>query len=124
MAQGLSLPSPDMARTGYLMLRKGRWNDAPIVSEDWIARMRERKSLQLGQWLAYSLDYGRTLWLLPPIAGSGDVDVLAAGGAGGQWILIVPGKDLVVVGTGEATTIQEFTLPLKLLYDVIMPAIP
>lgn len=122
MAGGLSLTSPDMARIGYLLLRKGRWNDAPIVSEEWVASMRERKSRQLGEWLTYSLDYGRMLWLLPPIAGSGDVDVLAASGAFGQWIFVVPGKDLVVVATSEAFTVGPFALPIQLLYDVIIPA--
>jgi len=66
--------------------------------------------------------YGRTLWLLPPIAGNGDADVLAASGAFGQWIFVVPAKDLVVVATSDAYTVGTFALPIQLLYDVIIPA--
>jgi CubicO group peptidase (beta-lactamase class C family) len=129
MGGGLSLTSPDMARIGYLMLRNGRWNGTSIVSDAWVASMRERKSRDVGQWSAYTLDYGRMIWVLPPIpgtgtgTGTGDVDVLAASGGGGQWIFVVPGKDLVVVATGDANTTEDFAKPIQLLYNVIVPAV-
>jgi CubicO group peptidase (beta-lactamase class C family) len=122
MGGGLSLTAPEMARIGYLMLRNGRWNGAPIVTEAWVASMRERKSRNVGQWSAYSLDYGRMMWVLPPISGTGDVDVLAASGGGGQWIFVVPAKDLVVVATGDASSIEDFAKPIQLLYNVVVPA--
>jgi CubicO group peptidase (beta-lactamase class C family) len=112
-----------MARIGYLMLRNGRWNGTPIVPNTWIARMRERKSMNVGRWSTYSLDYGRMLWMLPPIRGvTGDADVLAASGGGGQWILVVPGLDLVVVATGDAVATANFVEPLAVLYDIVVPA--
>jgi CubicO group peptidase (beta-lactamase class C family) len=119
MAAGLSLTSPDMARIGYLLLRDGRWNGAQIVSTDWITRMRERRSQNLGKWLTYPVEYGRALWILPPVAGA---DVVAASGVYGQWIFVVPGKDLVVVATSQARSTGDFALPIQLLYDVIIPA--
>jgi CubicO group peptidase (beta-lactamase class C family) len=124
MATGLSMTAPDMLRIGYLMLRNGLWNDTPIVSPAWIATMRERKSQQLGNWIGYSLDYGRTLWILPPVPGAGDTDVLAASGFGGHWIFIIPGRDLVVVATSDASTVETFAQPLKILYDEIVASIP
>jgi CubicO group peptidase (beta-lactamase class C family) len=125
MGLGLSLTVPDMARIGYLVLRNGRWNGTPIVADTWIPGMRERKSANVGQWAAYSLDYGRMLWMLPPIRGAtGDADVLAASGGGGQWILVVPGKDLVVVATGDAVATANFVDPLSVLYDIVVPATP
>lgn len=123
MGLGLSLTTPDLARIGYLMLRNGRWNDTPIVSDTWIAGMRERMSTNVGSWSTYSLDYGRMLWILPPIGGAtGDRDVLAASGGGGQWILVVPGKDLVVVATGDAVATANFVEPVDVLYDIVVPA--
>jgi CubicO group peptidase (beta-lactamase class C family) len=123
MGLGLSLTTPDMARIGYLMLRNGRWNDAPIVSDTWIAQMRERMSPSVGKWSTYALDFGRMLWILPPVSGAaGRGDVLAASGGGGQWILVVPGKDLVVVATGDAVAMANFVEPLDVLYDVVAPA--
>jgi len=123
MGLGLSLTAPDMARIGYLMLRNGQWNGAPIVSDTWIAGMRERKSTNIGRWSTYPLAYGRMLWILPPVGGAaGDGDVLAASGGGGQWILVVPGKDLVVVATGDAVATANFAEPLSVLYDIVVPA--
>jgi CubicO group peptidase (beta-lactamase class C family) len=122
MSSGLLLSSPDMARIGYLMLRNGRWNGAQVVSEGWISKMREHVTRQLGHWSDYQLDYGRTLWLLPPLPGSGDPDVLAAVGSGGMYIFVVPSKDLVVVSTGVSVTEAQFTQAIQLLYDVIIPA--
>jgi CubicO group peptidase (beta-lactamase class C family) len=85
--------------------------------------MRERKSANIGRWSTYSLDYGRMLWILPPVGGvAGDGDVLAASGGGGQWILVVPGKDLVVVATGDAVATANFAEPLSVLYDIVVPA--
>ena len=123
MGGGLALTAPDMARIGYLLLRNGRWNGEPIVTEAWVASMREHKSRQVREWIGYTLDYGRMIWLLPAIPGTGDVDVLAASGGGGQWIFVVPGKDLVVVATGDANTSAAFAKPIQLLYDVIVPAV-
>jgi CubicO group peptidase (beta-lactamase class C family) len=125
MGLGLSLTTPDMARIGYLMLRNGRWNDTPIVSDTWIAQMRERMSPSVGKWSTYALDFGRMLWILPSVSGAtGGGDVLAASGGGGQWILVVPSKDLVVVATGDAVATANFVEPLDVLYDIVAPATP
>jgi len=67
------------------------------------------------------------LWLLPPVGGLGappEADLITASGSGGQWIFVVPSKDLVVVATGAANTFEEFAQPIRLLYDVIVPATP
>ena len=122
MAAGLSLTAPDMARLGYLLLRNGRWNDTPIVSEQWVASMRERKSPRLGAWLSFPVEYGRSIFMLPSLDGSYKGDVLAASGAFGQWIFVVPAMDLVVVATGNANIQGDFAQPIQMLYDVIIPA--
>ena len=63
--------------------------------------------------------------MLPPVPGAaGTGDVLAASGGGGQWILVVPGKDLVVVATGDAVATANFVEPLAILYDIVVPATP
>ena len=121
MGDGLSLTAPDMARLGYLMLRKGRWGDAAIVTPEWVARMGERKSLDVVHWLRYSLDFGRMLWELP-VSTTGDDDMFAAAGVGGQWIIVVPSRDIVVVATGDALSVEKHATALQLLYDVILPA--
>jgi CubicO group peptidase (beta-lactamase class C family) len=121
MGGGLSLTAPDMARLGYLMLRGGQWDTTPIVTPTWLASMGERKSPGAVEWLGYSLDFGRMLWELP-IRATGDPNIVAAAGTGGQWIIVVPSRDLVVVATGNALSVEKHATALQLLYDVILPA--
>jgi CubicO group peptidase (beta-lactamase class C family) len=122
MGGGLSLTAPDMARLGYLLLRKGQWGVAPIVTPAWVASMSERRSIGVAKWRGYTLDFGRMLWELPPIPGTADFGVVAAAGVRGQWIIVVPSRDLVVVATGDAISVEDHARALQLLYDVILPA--
>jgi CubicO group peptidase (beta-lactamase class C family) len=120
---GLSLTAPDMARIGYLLLRKGQWQGTPLVTPAWVASMGERKSAGVVRWLKYSLDFGRMLWVLPAIPGGPATDAVAGTGIRGQWIVAVPSRDLVVVATGEARSVDEHAELLRLLYEVIVPAV-
>jgi len=123
MGSGLSLTAPDMARIGYLLLRKGQWQGTQLVTPAWVAGMGERKSEGVVRWLQYSLDFGRMLWVLPAFPGGPATDAVAGTGIRGQWIIVVPSRDLVVVATGAAQTVDEHAEVLRLLYDVIVPAI-
>ncbi|PYP80885.1 MAG: hypothetical protein DMD35_03525 [Gemmatimonadetes bacterium] len=122
MGGGLSLTAPDMARLGYLLLRRGQWGAAPIVTPAWVASMSERRSVGVAQWRGYMLDFGRMLWELPPPTGTADFGAVAAAGVGGQWVIVVPSRDLVVVATGAAVSVEDHAMALKLLYEVILPA--
>ena len=121
MGGGLALTAPDMARLGYLMLRKGQWGASPIVTSAWVTSMGQRRSPSVVEWLGYTLDFGRMLWELP-IRGSGDPSLVAAAGTGGQWIIVVPSRDIVIVATGNAISVEKHATALQLLYDVILPA--
>ena len=47
--------------------------------------------------------------------------VIAASGARGQWILVVPDRELVVASTAENDN-AEWDAPVRILYDLILPA--
>jgi CubicO group peptidase (beta-lactamase class C family) len=88
---GLWISARDMARFGYLMLRRGKWKDRQIISENWI-RMATTPTT-IGQ------DYGYLWWLntqgkLFPDAPRTS---FAARGSGSNTIWIDPEHDLVVV---------------------------
>jgi len=115
---GLNLRPIDMARIGYLVLRHGRWNDRQIVRSGWIDSSTTR--LSQGPELifsSYNSGYGYFWWTFPTQRGGADAGVIAASGAGGQWIFIVPSLDLVVAiaATNSAG--------LDLLYDGILASI-
>jgi CubicO group peptidase (beta-lactamase class C family) len=89
---GLDLSSRDLARFGQLILQKGRSGNQTIVSESWVTDATDSKfswSFDYGALKNYSYGY---LWWTPP-------DAILAWGYGGQFIYIVPDKNLVIVTT-------------------------
>jgi len=87
---GVFIGASDQARIG-LMLRGGVWGDRRILSEEWIARMREPCPL--------NPQYGYLWWLN---TGHGQFPSASAGsyfasGAGGNLTWIDPENDIVAV---------------------------
>ena len=86
----------DLARFGLLYLRNGVWNGQRILSEEWIDFVRTpapstalRGNFYGGQW-----------WLVPD--GRDDVpkDAYSTAGNRGQYVIVVPSHDLVIVRRG------------------------
>jgi CubicO group peptidase (beta-lactamase class C family) len=110
----------DMAKIGQLVLDRGRWKEARVVSESWInaAAAPQIKTTQGGYY------YGYQFWLGASSASSRRIDWVAAAGQGGQRIFIVPTLDLVAVVTAgnyygndrlatlvPQTVFEEYLLP-------------
>ena len=92
---GLYLKPHDLARIAYLVLRNGRWEDRKVVSEEWI-RESARPWVQFPdpEGGASTRGYGYQWWLGHE---DGETASIAGSGFGGQFPVVVPGKDLVVV---------------------------
>jgi CubicO group peptidase (beta-lactamase class C family) len=107
----LQIRPHDMAKIGYLYLNGGQWNGQQVVPAAWVeTSTREHISadtLQEG--------YGYQWWV--DIAGT-----YMALGYGGQYILVVPEEDLVVVTTGRMTG-EDFWIPERMLKEFIIPAV-
>jgi CubicO group peptidase (beta-lactamase class C family) len=84
---GLFVNSRDMARFGYLYLRRGKWNGKQLISEKWIEFSTTPCAIRD--------DYG-FLWWLDKYPGSAQIAFDAAG-AGGNVVWVDPDNDLVVV---------------------------
>ena len=100
---GLWLRPRDLAKLGQLMLNKGKWNEFQLVSKSWITEATTYKTT------VDSFGYGYFFWI--------DVDRNRYWclGHGGQYIFIVPEKQMVIVVTSDqfadvsGTTIEEVT---------------
>lgn len=92
----------DMAKIGQLVLNKGTWRDARIVSEAWVQQMT-RTHVQLGP----SQGYGFLWWTRIYWRGKDSVTATVADGWGGQRVMVFPDLDLVVVFTGGNYTQQH-----------------
>jgi CubicO group peptidase (beta-lactamase class C family) len=98
---GLWISTRDHARLGYLMLRRGKWQDRQVISEAWIKAATTRGG-------PGDVDYGYLWWLNSQGDNWPDAPKtsFAALGFGSNTIWIDPEHDLVVVwrwhrGTGN-----------------------
>jgi CubicO group peptidase (beta-lactamase class C family) len=87
----------DLARFGLLYLNKGMWNGQRVISEDWIRFVRTPAPASA----ANGNNYGGQFWLVPD-SRKGEVpgDAYATMGNRGQYTVIVPSHDLVIVRRG------------------------
>jgi CubicO group peptidase (beta-lactamase class C family) len=88
---GMIISARDMARFGYLTLRKGKWGDRQILSEEWI-RMATTPGVNAGYgFMNYFLNSGRRAMPSAPEVS------FQHRGAGNNIIYVDPVNDLVVV---------------------------
>jgi CubicO group peptidase (beta-lactamase class C family) len=89
---GLIISARDMARFGLLTLRRGRWNDKQILSEEWIRKATTPTSAQRDYgFMNYYLNTDRKL--LPSAPAEAWVHL----GAGQNAIYVDPKNELVIV---------------------------
>ena len=122
---GLLISPLDLARIGYLVLRRGMWNGTRIVSEEWLDASMTRLTSRPAPLAGHVTDYGLLWWLMPldgsSPSGDRDETIWMASGNFNNWLFIVPRHDLVVVVTGGDN--RSFGAPVDFLYRDILPAI-
>ena len=87
----------DMAKFGYLYLKKGLWNGTRIISEEWVNASLQNHITPPVNW-AYG--YGYLWWLKRYNTGSRLYYSYNAEGWGGQQIIVIPSENMVVIFTG------------------------
>ncbi len=86
----------DLARFGMLYLDDGVWNGTRILPENW----RTYVSTPSGPQPPGDFGYGASFWLMNRSAGV-PADTIAAFGNRGQYVVIVPSRNIVIVRRGE-----------------------
>jgi len=86
----------DLARFGLLYLNGGVWDGRRLVSEAWIDFIRTPAP----STNVRGDDYGGHFWLVPDDRNDVPKDAYATAGNRGQYVIIVPSKDLVIVRRG------------------------
>ena len=86
----------DLARFGLLYLNGGVWDGERLISEEWIDFVRtpapstaERGNFYGGQW-----------WLVPDNRDDVPKDAYSTAGNRGQFVIVVPSHDVVIVRRG------------------------
>lgn len=86
----------DLARLGLLYLNRGTWNGEQVVSERWIDLARTPASSTLGD----GAFYGGQWWLPPDARTDVPSDAYSTAGNRGQYTVVVPSYELVIVRRG------------------------
>ena len=85
----------DLARLGMLYLQNGMWNGERIISEEWIKFVRTPAPST-----APNNQYGGHFWLVPANRTDIPKDAYSTNGNRGQFTVIVPSHNLVIVRRG------------------------
>jgi CubicO group peptidase (beta-lactamase class C family) len=109
-AFSLFLKPRDCAKFGQLLLRNGTWNGQPVVDSTWIAAATQ----PLVNTHIEGAPYGYFFWVYPAFHG------FAADGHGGQKIMVIPEKNLVIVYTAWGYTSGDFFDNFNELADLIL----
>jgi len=110
---GLFLAPRDMAKIGYLYLRGGIWKGRRILPESWVSDITGR-SVETGM---LPPRYGMLWWV------DGSNDMFSACGAAGQYIIVMPRQDAVVVVTAkQGMSVSNPGFP-EIARQLILPAV-
>lgn len=84
----------DWAKFGQLYLNKGNWNGEQLLSEKWVDYSKTPTKTSEGQ-------YGAQFWLnAGGVYPSVPKELFSCNGYQGQYVFIIPSKDLVIVRLG------------------------
>lgn len=115
----LRLAPDDLMRIGQLVLARGFVDDRRVVSEPWIDAMTTPRVGIPGQ----SQQYGYLWWLdRTKSPGLPSTPLWWAQGNGGNFLIVLPGVDSVLVVTGTRFNRPDALEPLFWLRDRVLPA--
>ena len=117
---GLRLHTEDMAKFGQMLLQKGKWNGKQLVPADWISEAtsnkidsrggNERIPAEINDWFQ---GYCYQMW-------KGRHNSVRLDGMAGQFIILLPDQDAVVILTANAQNTQR---EMDLVWEYLLPAI-
>ena len=112
-AFGLLIRTEDIARFGQLYLQKGKWHGRQLVPASWVTAAT---SLEVANGSSPESDwdqgYGFQFWRSRHNSFRGD-------GAFGQYCMVLPDVDAVVVITSGVRNMQSV---MNIVWDVLLPA--
>ncbi|MVM31233.1 serine hydrolase [Spirosoma sp. HMF4905] len=111
-ASHLRMRTENLAKFGQLYLQKGKWNGKQVLNADWIAAASSKQIVNGKNDSSWGYGYGYQFWLNPPGG-------FRADGAFGQYIMVLPEQDAVVVITSESIATKT---TMQLVWDGLVPA--
>ncbi len=95
--EGLFVSSRDIAKIAYLYLKRGKWEDKQVVPTAWVDASIAPFATVTDD---HSLKYGYKWWLIHYQYKGEERVAFAGSGFGGQYPIVIPELDMVIVFTG------------------------
>ncbi|WP_452222788.1 serine hydrolase domain-containing protein [Lacinutrix chionoecetis] len=119
---GLYLKTEDLAKIGALYLNNGKWNGKQIVSKSWVTTSTSPLLKNVKpQWRDVT-GYGYQWWI-PEYTDDGRVGIYAANGYGGQYLMVAPEYNLIIVFNGWNINSEPEKSTYRVLRDRIIPTL-
>lgn len=118
---GLFIKTEDMAKMGQFLLQKGKWKGKQLLTAAWFDEASKAHITQPPVWVKAGTDWKESDW----VQGYGYQmwrsrhNSYRADGANGQFILVLPEKDAVIVTTAN---IQNMQSEINLIWKHLLPA--
>lgn len=109
---GLRVKTEDIAKFGQMYLQKGQWNGKQILTENWVKEATSKQTTSQSGDNDWSQGYGYQFWRCKPGFYRGD-------GAFGQFCMVMPEQDAVLVMTSESWDLQK---TMNVAYETLLPA--
>lgn len=115
---GLRLRTEDLAKFGQLLLNGGMWNGKQLIPKEWVKEATafhiknsgadgEKSTSDWEQGYAYQMWRGKN-------------NTVRLDGMAGQFVVLIPDKDAIVVFTANNTNTQK---QLDMMHNFLIPAI-
>lgn len=98
----LFLSTLDFAKLGVLVANEGKWGQQQIIPEDYIEKIIAAKHFDLSEYWSLFDKYGMLWYKNQEVFNGKSIDYLWASGNGGNHLIIVPEKELVIALTSTA----------------------
>lgn len=125
---GLTIKTEDMAKLGQLFLNEGKWNGKQLVSAEWLKEMSSFQVESSPSGTPYEMreaygltkdnndwvqGYGYQMWMCRH-------DAFRADGYAGQYIMIFPKRNTVLVLTTKSSLYQPY---MDLIWEYLLPVL-
>lgn len=101
-AGNLYLTTLDFAKLGLLVVNEGKWNGVQLMDSGYTKELTEHKNFDLSNEFPLADSYG-LLWYKSTRTFAGkEIDYLFASGNGGNQLIVIPDKKMVIALTASA----------------------
>lgn len=108
---GLKMKPMDLMKLGQLLEKNGNWKGRQLVSKEWVQKLFNESQKSSTEWGLRNSKHG-FCWYQSEFKGD-KIDY--AMGYGGQFIILIPNKELIIVATHNHDTPNGIEQQIKFL---------